>query len=291
MGRPLADSIEAVSHSMPAGMAELFSVAASSEGMSGMVGAFLAQRCEVDELKRRFWHATLYPMTVSAIFIGWLLFVSLWLIPQVDLSDLFDGFGSPRRTEILTTLLKMTRGFPIVLLAALAVGVVVVGLAWLIGGAALVSRLAWQVPLFGKAWRERSLVEFSGLMALLLERGLRLHEALGLAARSASDPAIRAACRGMASDIERGCDLTQALAARSQFPRTLVYLVDWGTLNAALADAFASARQMYLDQFDEQLRFARLVFPPLMFVLVFGGAWFIVVAVTTPLIRLITDLS
>src|SRR5262249_9134373 len=142
-----------------------------------------------------------------------------------------------------------------------------------------------------RAWLDQSLVEFSGMLSVLLKREFQLGEALGMVARSATDPAIRAASIGMAAEIERGRDLTQAMAARSLVPRTLVYLVHCGQSHGALAGAFHSAHQMYSDRFDQQLRLTRLVLPPLVFVIVFGTSWLVLFTIVTPVIKLISDLS
>jgi type II secretory pathway component PulF len=154
-----------------------------------------------------------------------------------------------------------------------------------------VSRLAARLPLLGKAWRYRSLVDFSGLSSIFLDRQLKLDEALALVAQSARDPAMRVASASLAQRVQSGGDFSQGLAACHVFPATLVNLVDWSAARSAPADALRTAREMYAERFSLQLRLARLLLPPVVFVIVFAAAWFVLFSMFSPLVKLITDLS
>jgi type II secretory pathway component PulF len=241
----------------------------------------------VEDMRRRFWRATAYPLILLAILIGWLLFVTLWLLPMwesafAELELWEDGAAG---------IVEFGDVFPVfVLWTAIAI-VAIVAATRALGGPAAVSRLASLFPLFGRAWWYRSITEFCGLLAVYLRQGLGLHEALSLVALSAHDPAIRQASARAAADVEAGTDLSKALLARSVFPMTLVNVVYWGQTQSALSEALAGAQEMYAERFELQVRLARLVLPPVVLVVVLASVSLVLYATLTPVVRLITDLT
>jgi type IV pilus assembly protein PilC len=246
----------------------------------------------MDDMGRRLHQATFYPLMVSAFFIAWVFFVTLWLLPSLRLTTIYEDFGTESGgMHHLPRFLQTLDAVPYLLLAIPAALVLILALAWLLGGPALVSRTAAIVPLFGPARWYRGLVEFAGLVDVFVSGGRGLEEALALASSAARDAAIRQACAHAAERVRWGAALSGSLAASSLFPPTLVNLVAWGEQHAALTDALSAARQMYLDRFDLQLRLLRLVFPPIVFVIIFATAWFVMFELVMPLVKLITDLS
>jgi type II secretory pathway component PulF len=256
----------------------------------------------LDDMRLRFWQATAYPLVLLALFLAWVLFMSLWLVPLMQLAriepaemneDIVSLYGSPPVEPLRSpsALVELSRVAPRLFLAACCVLVVAVGVAMAIGGRALLSRMAFLVPLFGRAWWYCAMVEFAGLLSAYLKRELRLGEALALVALAARNPATRAACARAAGEVDEGQPLSQSLAAQAVFPMTLVYLVEWGQRNGTLVDALDTAQRMYADRFDLQVRLARLILPPIVFLLVAGGGLFVAYSImrgTVGLLQLLT---
>jgi type II secretory pathway component PulF len=290
-GQSLEGSLDALSPRLPGHLRELLITGARSGQLSQTLDRLLAHERGMEDMRRRLRQATFYPLMVLAFFTAWVLFLALWLLPSLRLSTIYEDFGTGGGMSRLHRFMQFMDAVPY-LLAAIAVALLVVmALTWLLGGAALVSRTAALVPLFGPARWYRGLVEFAGLVDVFIAGGRSLDEALALASSAARDPAVRLACALTAARVRCGTDLSQSLAASTQFPPTLVNLVAWGEHHAALTEALNAARQMYLDRFDLQLRLLRLVFPPIVFVIIFATAWLVLFELVTPLIKLITDLT
>jgi type II secretory pathway component PulF len=294
-GRSLESALEALASALPPHIRRLLTAGARSGQVHQTLDALLAHERSMDDMTRRFWQATLYPLTLLLFFAGWVLFVSIVLVPSLELESIsMDYFGRPATTEAGPRFGKHLREFarvvPPLLLATLGVTVVGLALALLTGGAALVSRIASALPLFGQAWRYRSLVEFTGLLSVFLKRHLPLDEALDLVSLAARDPAIREASGQLSGEVRAGGDLATRLADRRIFPPTLACLVQWGQQNA-LIKALDCARTMYADRFELQVRLARLVLPPIVFLLVGGSALFVAYQALGSVLQAIRDLA
>ncbi len=297
-GRPLDSALESVASSLPPHIRALMVAGARSGQLHATLDGLLAHERSIDDMTQRLWQASLYPATLLVFFAGWVLFISWWIVPsmQIDTSladDLFSGFNSRPWFEHGRPLIEFAQVAPPLLLASLGTLVVIVIFARVFSGPGLVSRMASAVPLYGRALWYRSLTEFSGLLPIFLARELPLGEALELTSLAARDPAIRADCATMAAEVNSGRDLSACLAQRSTFPATLVALVQWGQANA-LVDTLQCARQMYADRFDMQVRLARMIVPPIVFLLIGGSALFVAYGVfgsLMSLVKLLVDLS
>jgi general secretion pathway protein F len=135
------------------------------------------------------------------------------------------------------------------------------------------------------------------LLALLLDSELPLPQALELAGRGCQDSILEYGSAKAAASVRAGAALSDALAARRQFPRSVGPIVRWGEQAAAqnqpttaLSDALRTAAEMFDGRLDAQLALLRAIVPPLTFVFVLWGSMFIVSATLLPMISLIEKL-
>jgi type II secretory pathway component PulF len=279
-GQSLDGAVAALGSGLPLHVRELMVAAARSGRLTQSMDELLAHERSMDDMGRWLWQSLAYPATLLAFLLVWLLFIAMWLIPQMDMgSVLKDINGMYSNAPVVpghaNRLEEFSRVTPVMIVTAFCGTVLVVGAARAIGGKALVSRMIAHVPLVGPAWWYRSLVEFCGLSSLFLKQQLPLGESLRLVSLAARDAAIRAAAGKAADETAGGRELSQCLAEQPLFPATFVNLVEWGDRHAALADSLASARQMYRERFELQLRLIRIVLPPVIFLIVAGSALFI----------------
>lgn len=277
-GQPLSAALDTLKSSLPAHQREILLASASSGQLSTTLDDLLAEERLVDDLGRRLWQAVLYPTVLLVLLAAWVLFVAMWLIPQMDVSSILSDVDDLSRFTWKGTqdvsrdrgirLIEFSRVAPLLIFGSLAALAVLLLVTSAIGGRALISRLAGQTPLVGTAWRYRSLVEFSGLLATFVRRQLPLAEALRLTALSERDPAFSQAATAAEARTIEGASLAACLKNDPLFPPTLCNLVAWGEAHHALADALQGARQMYLERFELQLGLIRLIVPPVIFLLV-----------------------
>ncbi len=298
---------DALGHSLPPHVRELIVAGADSGRLAETLDALLVHERSMDDLGQQLWQAVSYPCTLFAFLLAWLLFIALWLVPQMDtsllLADIEESWGygqylmtfnsnEPYEPRYAERLIEFARVLPpVVLIVGCCLGVALVATR-LFGGRALISRLMTCTPLIGPAWRYRGLTEFAGLSSLFLRQPMPLAEAMRLTATAARDGAVRDVAAFSAEQADAGRPLSQALDQCFGIPATMVNLVAWGESNNALAESLNSARRMTAERFELQLRLIRLVVPPLVFLLAAGSAVFVAygwIGALTHAIRMLSD--
>ena len=287
-GQPLPLAIESFGTRMPPHLRELMIAGARSGNLAQTLDKVLAQESQVDDLGRQLRQAVAYPTILLVFFAAWMLFVSLLILPQIDILRLDDYIGLSGFTR---GVMEFARAIPGVILV-IAIGCLMIFAAGRAKPtAALVSRLWSRLPWIGPAWWYRGLVEFSGLMGVFLQQGRSLPDALRLTSLAARDAAVSGACRRMAVETAGGQALSTCLARRSLFPPTLVSTVAWGESHAALAEACHSARHMFRERLESQTELIRLVLPPIVFLVLGASVIVFVIGLLSGLLKLITDLA
>ena len=128
-------------------------------------------------------------------------------------------------------------------------------------------------------------------MRVLLEQEVPLPEALRLSGAGLGDAYLARGCRRAAEEVEAGRPLADCLAARPQFPPSMIPLVGWGQRAPAMADAFRASAEMFEGRVQGQgiLLETLLVPATLMLVAMFIGLF--VLAMYMPMLQVIQVLS
>jgi type II secretory pathway component PulF len=215
-------------------------------------------------------------------------FISLSVVP--GLARVLDGISEPFDTKLplpSKLLIGMSSSGPWVLAANLTV---VLGgwlFAWLSLEVKEIRSILHAVPLVGPISRWSSLVQFSRLMALLVESDLPLPAAFVLAGRGTQDADLLNACQDAARRVERGEALGAALAGLTAFPKSIRPIAEWGERASALPDAFRTAAEMFEARLAAQLDLVQAVVPPFALLAVLWMVLFLLSATVLPMISMI----
>jgi type II secretory pathway component PulF len=143
----------------------------------------------------------------------------------------------------------------------------------------------------GPLLRWSHLVQFSRLMGMLLDQRVALPDALRLTAAGSRDANLARGCRRVADDVEQGRLLYESMAARRQFPASLIPVIQWGQQAPALPDAFRAAAEMFEGRVRSHGSLLETMLLPIMFLAILFLVGFFAIAMFLPLISLITKLS
>jgi type IV pilus assembly protein PilC len=157
--------------------------------------------------------------------------------------------------------------------------------------AAWVARLLYRIPLIGPLWRLGRLVEFSRLMAVLLEQEVPLPEALCLSAAGLSDAYLAHGCLQVAEGVESGRSLAECLALQPQFPPGMIPLVEWGQRAQAMADAFRASAEMFQGRVQTQGILLETILLPVTFLIIALFVGLFIVAMFMPMISSFEQLT
>jgi type IV pilus assembly protein PilC len=128
-------------------------------------------------------------------------------------------------------------------------------------------------------------------MALLTEQKVPLVDALQITASGLTDSNLAQACRRVAAETELGRAFVDCLAARRQFPASLIPMVRWGQNASAMSEAFRAAAEWLEGRGRSQGVFLETMLVPVLFVAVMVTVGFFVIALFLPLTSLISMLS
>lgn len=287
-GQSLAEAVDAHSESFPPHLRGL--VLAGLKG--GRLGEVLEQFTRYyhvgSELKRRLWLSLAYPLLLIGVDIVLFFFVARVIVN--DFKRIFADFGValPEVTKAVIQVADALSRIGIWVPICLLLGIVFLVLVEVTRGPrAQTRRLVDYIPVIGPLWRWIALVEFSHLLGLLLESEVPLPMALQLTGDGMSRGDYVSACQAMRRDVESGRSLADAIEQRPQFPAGLPRILRWAEGHETLPGALHMAGDLYESRARAQATFAGVAFSVMAFVLVIWGLGIMVVALFSPLFRII----
>lgn len=263
-----------------------------ASGTLGVVLDRLAGHLEsAHALRRKLRLALVYPALVIAVAAGAVVFLLTVVVPTF--ADLFADFDAPLPgpTRVVVAASDGLRDHAVVWL--LGLGVTVVGVRVLLvseRGAALWDRLRLRVPVLGDLARKGASARAARTLATLLQSGVPLVEALGVAAAAAENRVVRAALADGRRRVERGSPLEPPLRRAGVFPPLLVDMVGVGEATGRLDEVLDRTADHFEREVDAAVESLTSVIEPALVVVlgvVVGG---ILVAIYLPMFDLVTVL-
>lgn len=241
-----------------------------------------------------------YPLALLSISLL-VMFGALFLIlPQFK--SIFDGFGVelPWLTSTMLNLSTLTvravEWWPITLACGVLLPVLAAFVKNLFGPPAW-RRFLYIVPLFGPTLRYGALAEYCHLLAILIDHGLPLPDALHLAGEGVSDWNLREGSYILSKQVEAGSLPGQGDAV-SQFPRDILNVMSWdmsgagdGQSDQSPGDVLRGAGEIYSAHAEVHSRTITAAMEPAAIFLVTCLVSLLVVAMFMPMVKLLNDLS
>jgi type II secretory pathway component PulF len=286
--RPAAARLWATIHDQVAGGASLadafahhprvFSPVYVAMVRAGETGGFLdvvleqiaTFRSREQDLKGKVTSALIYPMILSVLAGGILVFLLVYFIPRF--SQMFAEFGGslPALTKgiVAVSQLVVHYWFVLVLVAALAIFGVQRALARE-EGRRILEGLVLQVPLFGRAVARFALVRFCRMLGTLIEAGVPLVAALRVAKEAIGNQVLADTMDGAIDDVQRGNALARSLeSCRVLFPASVIEMVSVAEESGRLDKELTRLAAAYEQELDRQLKMlVALVEPALLFIM------------------------
>ena len=258
---------------------------------SGSLGLVLASQADDLEaaqvLKSKVLGAALYPAIVSAIAVLIVVFLMVYVLPQV--ANAFAG--SRRSLPLLTTVMLGISAFLSqwwwLLLAALGLGA---GAGqWALRQPAL--RLRWdawllQLPVLGSLLRHYHGARFAGTLGLLSRAGVPILQGLHTAHLTVGNSALRQDLQDVSRQVREGAPLGLALAHKPRFPKLISTFARLGGETGQLGSMLLKVGQQLSEQVQRKALQLAGVLEPLLILAMGVVVLMIVLAVLLPIIQL-----
>ena len=247
------------------------------------------------ELRRKIKAALTYPVLVSIVALGIVMFLTIFIVPQFMKMFVDLGLKSSDFPAITLALMGfsnfMVHQFYI---CAIIVAVVVVAMRMFVRtkvGRRFYDRLKLKTPVFGKLNHKVCLARFSRTLATLLSSGVPILSALETVAGTVANEIISDAILDARARVREGDVISEPLRRSKMFPPMVVQMIAIGQESGALDTMLAKIADFYDQEVDAAIASLTAAIEPILIVFLGVTVGFIVIAMFMPLVALINGLS
>jgi type II secretory pathway component PulF len=287
-GRPLEEVLESSKDFMPAYVSGLIGAAAKTSQMGPALTELMEHYRETNSLRYGVWRGLAYPLLVAVM--AAIVLYGIVAFVAGDFEEMFETFAMDLPT--ISAVFFSCRELGLVLFPVFLVGVVTVAflLRWRLGSAGWQRQVA-SIPVIGPLWHWLGLLEWIGLLQVLIRCDVTLLEALRLSADGVGNKNVGQLSLSLAQGIARGRRLSQMIESERQFPASLIPLVRWGEEYGDLSEALGVGREMLEERVRIRSLWLKTALPPSLFLAIGCCVLVVVGAVVYPLVSLISHLS
>lgn len=247
------------------------------------------------ELRRKVKAALTYPVLVSVVALGIVMFLTIFIVPQflkmfLDLGLKAEDFPA------MTMSLKVFSDFMVYKFYYVAMIVAALWFACKLFGRTKVGHrffdwLKLKVPVFGKLNHKVALARFSRTLATLLSSGVPILQALETVAGTVSNDVLSDAILDARARVREGDTISEPLYKSKMFPPMVIQMISIGQEAGSLDTMLSKIADFYDGEVDAAIAALTAAIEPLLIVFLGVTVGYIVIAMFLPLVGLIQGLS
>jgi type IV pilus assembly protein PilC len=247
------------------------------------------------ELRRKVKAALTYPVLVSVVALGIVMFLTIFIVPQflkmfLDLGLKAEDFPA------MTMSLKIFSDFMVYKFYYVAMIVAALWFACKLFGRTKVGHrffdwLKLKVPVFGKLNHKVALARFSRTLATLLSSGVPILQALETVAGTVSNDVLSDAILDARARVREGDTISEPLYKSKMFPPMVIQMISIGQEAGSLDTMLSKIADFYDGEVDAAIASLTAAIEPLLIVFLGVTVGYIVIAMFLPLVGLIQGLS
>lgn len=202
-------------------------------------------------IRRRVLGAMTYPVIISTVALGVVLFLMLFVIPQF--ANLFSQFG--QELPWITQMVIDTSGFlgnnVLNLLAAgLAFAIIIYQTNRTTRGRYVFDWLRLRIPVFGGLSQKYIIALYSRNLATLFESGINIISAMKISNEAVENVIIRDALEDVVKEVEGGIPIARALAKIEIMPELSTQMIEVGEESGNLDEMLEKVAEFYEDEIN-----------------------------------------
>jgi type IV pilus assembly protein PilC len=238
-------------------------------------------------LRRKVRSASIYPAIVTVLAISICIFLITCIIPVF--ADIYKDFGAtlPLPTLVMIQISNLLRHYLLFCLVTCAAAIFFF-VRWRRSpsGARIWDRTKLSFPLLGSLARKIALSRFSRTFGTLMHNGVSILETLSIVASAADNVIIELAVREIATEIEQGSSMSDAISRQPIFPPVMRDMASAGEQAGSLDTMLQQVADQYDSDIEATLSGLTSLIEPLliMFLGVFVGS--VVVSMFLPIFKM-----
>ncbi|MBB6051884.1 type II secretion system F family protein [Armatimonas rosea] len=247
------------------------------------------------ELRRKVKSAMTYPILVSVVALGIVMFLTIYIVPQflkmfIDLGLKAEDFPA------MTMSLKIFSDFLVDKWYIMILSVVIFVIAFKMFtrtkfGRRVYDRFKLKVPVFGKLNHKVALARFSRTLSTLLTSGVPILQALETVAGTVSNEILSDAILDARARVREGDVISEPLRKSKMFPPMVVQMISIGQESGSLDTMLSKIADFYDGEVDAAIASLTAAIEPILIVFLGFTVGYIVIAMFLPLVGLIQGLS
>ena len=284
----LADAMARESGAFPSVMVSMVRSGEASGRLEHIMQRMGKYYEELHRLQNRLTSALIYPAFMMLFGFGMVAFLLSFVVPKI--SVLFDQFGGtlPLPTRMLIGLSNaLSSWWWLFLLAALLLVRTWLNFLRSNKGRDWWHRRQLQIPIWGALLKKRLLQRFAETLAILLQNGVEMKEALSVSSQVLENQVYVQAVEQVMFNVQnRGATLAAAMRDTGVFPEDMCQMAAIGEETAALDAMLENVARRLEYELRSRLDALSALLEPAMILLMGSIVGFIVVSVLLPLFQL-----
>jgi len=258
---------------------------------SGTLGLVMLKIADLKERQMRLRSKIISAMTYPALMmaVGTMLVLAIFTIVIPKLTKVFDSMNKtiPPTTEALI----LISDFMVNYWYALVIGFFILSAMFKKyinsdGGKPKWHRFMLRAPIFGSLFRAVAVTRFASTMGTLLQSGVPIVAAMGIAKKMVGNVNIEVAIEEAISNIEEGASIADPLKRSGEFPPLVIHMIAIGERTGDLPEMLATISTTYEEQVNNKIEGMTALLEPVMIIVMGGFVGFVVMAIFVPLLEI-----
>ncbi len=249
----------------------------------------IADQQEKDaEIMGKVKGAMVYPLIVSLVMVGVIVFMLVTVVPQVG--KLYDDLGQdlPLLTQLMVNAADVLTKYWFFALIAAGIGIYFLR-QWGMteSGQRTADALKLNVPMFGQLFRKLYMARFARTAETLMSTGVPMLETLSITQRAVNNKYIADAIGRAAEKVKGGKALSLSLKNEEYVLPLVPQMISIGEQSGGIDKMLNKAATFYENELDQTIRAISTLIEPVLMVLLAGMAGVMIGAVLFPIYALV----
>ncbi|MBU1085312.1 MAG: type II secretion system F family protein [Candidatus Beckwithbacteria bacterium] len=239
------------------------------------------------EFRSKTKNALIYPAIVTTAMIAVAAVMMIFVIPK--LTSLYDEFGAelPGMTKILIGMSTfMVKTWYAQLLILVVGGYSFLKWKKTPSGRTIVDTQVLRLPIVGKLRTKIILTEITRTLALLVEAGISIVEALEIVSGAADNVVFSSSLKKAAKDVEKGIPLAAAIGQFEHYPPLVPQMIAVGEETGKIDEVLMNVSKYFETEAEQAVKGLTTAIEPLMMIILGVGVAFLVIAIILPIYNL-----
>lgn len=244
-------------------------------------------------LKKNIQSTLAYPLILTVLIIGVVIFLMVYIIPQF--TGIYDQFGSdlPAITQFILKVSEIVQNLWWLVLLIIVLGASIFAFLYKTNKPFnyTVNVALLKMPIFGKLLQKAAIARMTRTLSSLFSSAVPILEALGIVAKVVENPVISKIVVDAKDNLESGGTLSEPLAEHWVFPPLVHQMTAIGEQTGTLDFMLDKIADFYEEDVDRTVDTLKSLIEPLMIVVLAFVVGFIVLSVMVPMFSVFTEIQ